>query len=195
MRDVQPVGEARLEDRHYISEIEQLWCRAVDRKDWDLVREVFHPDGYDDHGMYRGDIDGLIEWLKGRHPSIAFSMHSLCNLLIEFAGEDKALAEAYIVAYQQYLTPAEADHATLVAALGEELASRSEPVSVLMPCRYVDEFERRNEQWRIIRRTTVFESRYLLSTGGPLNFDPQWSIGRRDRDDPYYRIRARMFGE
>ena len=193
MRDENPAETARLADRHFISETIQLWCRAVDRKDWDLVRQVFHADGYDDHGMYRGDVDGLIEWLKGRHPSIALSMHSLCNLVIEFAGEDVALAESYVVAYQQYLSPADADRATLVAALGEELTNRDEPVSVLMPCRYLDEFERRDGLWKIARRTTVFESRYLLSTGGPLTFNPQWSVGRRDRDDPYYQVKARLF--
>lgn len=183
---------ARLEDRHYIRDAVQRWCRAVDRKDWDLVRSVFHPDAYDDHGMYKGGIDGLIAWLEGRHPSIALSMHALCNLLIEFEGEDWALAESYVVAYQQYLPAAEADRATLVAALGEDLGAREGPVTVMMPARYLDEFERRGGHWKISRRTTVFESRYVLSTGAPLVLNSAWAVGRRDRDDPYYLASARL---
>ena len=112
-----PAPPARLEDRHYIQDTVLRWCHGVDRKDWDVVRSVFHPDAYDDHGMYKGDVDGLINWLQGRHPSIAFSMHTLCNLLIEFNGEDRALAESYVVAYQQYLPAEQADRATLIAAL------------------------------------------------------------------------------
>jgi hypothetical protein len=187
------IGPARLEDRHFIKEAILRWCRGVDRKDWDLVRTAFHPDAYDDHGMYKGDVEGLINWLVGRHPSIAFSMHSLCNVLIEFDGEDKALAESYVVAYQQYLPATEADKFALVAALGEELGARAGPVTVMMPARYVDEFERRDGAWKISRRTTVFESRYLLDTGGKLNLNPDWAVGRRDKEDPYYRIRDRFY--
>lgn len=187
-----PPPPARLEDRHYIHEAVQRWCHGVDRKDWPLVRSVFHPDAYDDHGMYKGDIDGLVEWLKGRHPSIAFSMHALCNILIEFNGEDLAFAESYVVAYQQYLPAAQADRATLTAALGEALGAQEGPVTVMMPARYLDEFERRDRHWKIRRRTTVFESRYVLSTGAPLKLSPEWAVGKRDDSDPYHLARARF---
>ena len=190
-----PAPPARLEDRHYIQDTVLRWCHGVDRKDWDVVRSVFHPDAYDDHGMYKGDVDGLINWLQGRHPSIAFSMHTLCNLLIEFNGEDRALAESYVVAYQQYLPAEHADRATLIAALGTELGNRDGPVTVMMPARYLDEFERREGHWKIRRRTTVFESRYELSTGSPIVLSPDWTVGRRDSGDPYYQARARLFAK
>ena len=127
MSEFPAADDPRLADRHYISEPVQLWCRAVDRKDWALVRTVFHSDAYDDHGMFKGGIESLVEWLQGRHPSIAFSMHSLCNLVIEFADAKHALAESYVVAYQQYLPASEADRETVMAALGEALAAQPGP--------------------------------------------------------------------
>ena len=142
--------------------------------------------------MYKGNVDGLITWLKGRHPSISFSMHTLSNLYIEFAGKHQALAESYIVAYQRYLPAAEADRDTLVAALGEELASRTGPVTVMMPARYIDEFERRGEDWRVLRRAMVFEGRHVLYDDTPMSLNPAWTVGRRDDQDPYYLARERL---
>ena len=43
------------------------YCRGVDRREWDLVREAYHPDAYDDHGGYKGNVDGFMEWLERRH--------------------------------------------------------------------------------------------------------------------------------
>ena len=85
MEQIENAGEARLEDRFRIEQVMRRWCRAVDRRDWALVRSVFHPGAIDDHGMYKGDIDGLIEWLEARHQCITMSMHVLGNVFIEFA--------------------------------------------------------------------------------------------------------------
>ena len=83
MEQIENAGEARLEDRFRIEQVMRRWCRAVDRRDWALVRSVFHPGAIDDHGMYKGDIDGLIEWLEARHQCITMSMHVLGNVFIE----------------------------------------------------------------------------------------------------------------
>ncbi|MCH9670938.1 MAG: nuclear transport factor 2 family protein [Gammaproteobacteria bacterium] len=187
-------SDARLEDRHYINEALRRWARAVDRRDWPLVRTVFHADGYDDHGMYKGGVDGLIAWLEERHKNITQSMHVLGNVFIEFAGRDAAVVETYVVAYQRYEAQSPDDLSQLVAALGEALAAGGGPVDVMMPARYVDVFERREGRWRIAERTTIFEGRYVLSTGASPALDPNWTVGRRDDTDALYGVRARLFG-
>ena len=84
MEQIENAAEARLEDRFQIEQTIRRWARAVDRRDWALVREVFHSDAIDDHGMYKGSIDGLIEGLEVRHQCITMSMHVLGNIFIEF---------------------------------------------------------------------------------------------------------------
>ena len=71
---------ARMEIIHVMNR----WCRAVDRCDWEAIRDVFHPDGHDDHGIYKGDVDGLIAWLSERHKTISRSMHLMGNMPVSY---------------------------------------------------------------------------------------------------------------
>ena len=56
MEQIENVTDARLEDRFQIEQVMRRWARAVDRRDWALVREVFHPGAIDDHGMYKAAL-------------------------------------------------------------------------------------------------------------------------------------------
>ena len=177
--------DARLEDRFHIEQAIRYWARAVDRRDWDMVRSVFHSGATDDHGMYNGEIEGLIEWLKARHECITMSMHFLGNILIEFINAEVAICETYVVAYQRYDVAAGDDHKHIFAALGKDVDISNLPIDVMMPARYVDEFAIRNGAWRITKRTTVFEGRYFLNSDStPL--DPSWTTGKRDGTDALY---------
>ena len=51
------MDDLRLRDRHEIQECLFRYVRGVDRRNWDLVRSAYHPDAYDDHGNYKGNID------------------------------------------------------------------------------------------------------------------------------------------
>ena len=177
--------DARLEERFHIEQAIRYWTRAVDRRDWDMVRSVFHSGATDDHGMYNGEIEGLIEWLKARHECITMSMHVLGNILIEFINAEVAICETYVVAYQRYDVAAGDDHKHIFAALGKDVDISNLPIDVMMPARYVDEFAIRNGAWRITKRTTVFEGRYFLNSDStPL--DPSWTTGKRDGTDALY---------
>ena len=83
------------------------------------------------------------------------------------------------------------DQTHIFAALGKHVDISQLPIDVVMPARYVDEFENRNGGWRIAQRTTVFEGRYILdSDRTPL--DPTWTIGQRDNADALYTARWRV---
>ena len=97
---------ARLMDRLEIEELLYRYARGVDRRDWDLVRATYHPDAHDDHGNYKGDIDGFIASLKKRHAMIEQSMHVVTNCMIEFDGPDSALVESYFITFQRVLPEA-----------------------------------------------------------------------------------------
>jgi hypothetical protein len=176
--------DGRVVDRLDIQDVIYRWTRAVDRRDWDLVRAVFHPDGYDDHGMFRGGVDGLIAWLKERHESISQSIHHVGNILIEFAGPDKAVVESYCVAYQRY--PDTGDHKVRKAIFGDQVGSLPGEIDMVAPGRYIDIVERRDGRWRILKRVTVFETMAARVGGRYQEIKANWTVAQRDLTDPLY---------
>jgi hypothetical protein len=118
-----------------IREVLMRFCRGVDRGDIDLVRSCYHPDAEDDHGAYRGGIDGLCEAVQQMVDRTSVTHHVLGQALIEVDGQE-ARSECYVIAYHRTRPHAgSAEHDVLVGA------------------RYLDLFERRAGSWRISRRT------------------------------------------
>jgi hypothetical protein len=180
-------SDYRVVDRLQIRDAIYTWCRAVDRRDWALVREAFHPDGYDDHGSYRGGVDGLIDYLRQRHAAVLQSQHHVGNILIEFSGENAALAESYVVSYSRMLP---GNREARVLALGYDDGLESGPLDGVQSGRYLDRFERRSGHWRILHRTLVWESNNVRP-GTPQIWrgDAPRTLPRRDAGDALYRIR------
>lgn len=191
MNEQDAYSPQRIADRLAIQDVLYRWCRAIDRLDFDEIRAVFHPDAIDQHGPYNGGVDGLIEWIRQRHRTIPFSMHQIGNILVEFAGPDLALAETYIRTVQRY--PAQAA-ASLAQLAGEGAQTGFEHGADLLTCsRYVDRFERRAGQWRILRRTVVHDWKQVVAVpADPPVPQPGWAAGRRDRQDPLYLERAAL---
>jgi hypothetical protein len=183
-------SHSRLADRAEITDVLYRWCRAADRRDWDEVRRVFHPDAIDNHGPFVGGVEDLIAWMADRHRTISFSMHLVSNILIEFATADTALAETYIFATLRYSAEGKA---ALAVFTGGAQGSGGMATDSFAWARYIDRFERRNGEWRIARRTVAFDSSLMadVPADSPA-FDPSWAVGCRDKDDPIYRERAAM---
>ena len=179
----------RLADRLEIQELLYRYARGVDRCDWELVRAVYHPDAYDDHGNYKGGVGGFIESLKKRHATIEQSMHVVTNILIEFDGADSALVESYFVTYQRILPQAgDARRNYYIREdLPEDAAVQGQAIG-----RYVDRVSRRDGAWRIARRTVVFEvyRGTVTPPGGSLRSN--WTVSRRDGRDPLEVQRAEL---
>ena len=179
---------SRLSDRCEIQDLLARYARGVDRRDWDLVRSIFHADAHDDHGEYKGGVDGFIDWVSQRHARIEQSMHFLGNCLIEFAGDDVALVETYFIAMQRL--DADAGTArTLLAQGGVDTGDAAVDVDILG--RYIDRVERRESTWRIARRIVAFDSIRTrpVSSGG---LDANWARSRRDENDPLVAARAAL---
>lgn len=189
MSVMQPYGLAQLAARAEIQDRIHAWARGVDRLDWPLAASIFHPGAVDDHGIYVGPIDGLVEMLARRHAGITMSIHCFTNVTIEFASETSALAESYGLVWQRYDG---GDKATRAAISGGADLSDA-PFDMIMAVRYVDQFALREGAWRIDRRTTVFEStvRYEVPPDGP-RMAPTWTLGRRDAADTVMRLRREL---
>jgi len=168
----------RLLDKAEIYETICLYARGVDRGDWDLVRSTYHEDAFDSHGDYQGDINGLIAWLENLFEGVDNSMHFLGNCLIEFGSPDSALVETYFVSRR------------LRAPTGEELgfAKPTDAFSRDYWGRYVDHFERRKGQWRVLHRTVVTEAKSdSLALSGARIHPLIW--GQRNMRDRLYEAR------
>jgi hypothetical protein len=172
----------RLMDREYIRDVMARYARGVDRADWDAVRETYHVGAFDDHGDYKGDVDGFIEFGRARTGSLAQCMHFLGNCLIEFASDDIAAVETYFAT--AHTLDAEAQEAY-------GAGDGSEAVQLSAYGRYVDRFERRDGQWRVAHRIVVFEATRVY-TGNAPPVKPEWAQLQRNANDPIVRLRAEL---
>lgn len=174
----------RLVDCAAIQDCLARYARSTDRGDWQAVRDTYHHDAEDQHGEYRGNVDGLIEWLVRRFDGIDNSMHFLGNCLIEFASSDLAFVETYFCS-RRLRQPASDEQ----AGLGPDDAICREAWG-----RYLDHFERRDGQWRVARRQVVIEAVYSsVASGGKRGWHSPNIWGSRDAFDPSRRSRDDLF--
>ena len=172
MRDEERIRQKRLADRFEIQDVIYRWCRAIDRCDWGAMRPLFHDDAVDDHGLYCGNIDGMIDWLIARHPAIIRCQHSVSNMLIEFAGNDTALVESHMTACQRHRNPESGP------------SGAAEEYDFVGFGRYVDRFERRDGIWRILKRTVLIETSLRFPVDPQsANAMPERNWSRRDGCD------------
>ncbi len=149
-------------DRQQLYELVTRYCRAIDRVDDELLLSCYHADARQDHGTYKGDIPGLLEHLHSRAMNAERGplQHIVANCRFEIEG-DVAFGESYI---KTVMT--DADGAALLG-FG----------------RYVDRFERRDDEWRIAFRQVIID----VPRAG---MDPaEFVSAHRDRRDPSYRRR------
>lgn len=170
----------RLIDREEIREVMARYARGVDRGDWEAVRQVYHDDAYDDHGDYKGGIEGFIDFAQTRTGALSQCMHFLGNSLIEFASDDLAIAETYFCTAHTLTPEGQRAYGT---------SGESESAQLSQFGRYADRFERRAGAWRIAHRIVIFEAtRVFTDAVPPLKSD--WAQLRRDANDPMYKMRV-----
>ena len=169
-------GLQKLIDREEIRDLMARYARGVDRDDWDLVREVYHPDAHDDHGDYKGGVDGFIEFGRSRTGGATQCMHFLGNCLISFARKDVAVVETYFFTAHTLGPKAQKEYGTATGG-SVQLSSYG---------RYADRVERRNNgPWRIAKRIVIFEAnRVATNEVPPIKAD--WAHHKRDKSDPIY---------
>jgi len=168
----------KLLDKEEIKDTLLTYCRGVDRRDWDLVRAAYHADAYDDHGGYKGNVAGFLEWLERRHHTIEQSMHFIGNCKIDFLSADVAVAETYCVAYQRYGQEA---IETIKLWLGDEPVQAGMKVVVELVCRYIDRMERRQGSWKIAERVVAIEE--VKASQQVDRLQSSWALAKRDQSD------------
>jgi hypothetical protein len=130
-------GLEQLIDREAIRSVLYRYCRAIDRRDAPLLESVYWDGAYEWHGGYRGPAAGFRELAMHGPWSFEVMRHSLGTINIDLDG-DLAYSEAYFVASGVLRERRDGQRMLRVHEGG-----------------YIDTFERRGDEWRIIRRTVV----------------------------------------
>lgn len=178
------------EDQVAIVQTLQQYCRGVDRRAWELVRQAYHVDAYDDHGGYKGQVPGLLQWLERRHAHIEQSMHFLGNTTIEYLSPTQALVETYCVVYQRYGQDAQE---SIAIWLGPQTLPEGQKIKVELVCRYIDQFTSEAGPWQILDRTVVMEEVKMVIDEDRLV--SQHVQAQRDGADALWQKRSRILAE
>jgi hypothetical protein len=161
-----PCGE--LIDKQALKELVLKYCRACDRRDFCLLRTLYHDDAIDDHGaMFKGTADEYLAWLPGVLANFEATVHSLTNTLFEVRG-DAAQGELYALAYHRTHRPAARD--------------------ITIGGRYLDHYERRAGEWKFLRRALALDFCQVtpVDAAAYREFAAGAPRGRTDRQDPSY---------
>lgn len=161
----------QLLDKQAIAELVFNYSRAVDRKDFALLRTLYAEDGYDDHGgLFRGPANDYVDWLEQAMRNCDITTHSVQNHLIAITGADTAEGEVYVTAYHR---------------LHDGKGSFNDLVEGL---RYIDQYRKTDGRWQFVRRTLINDWAQVAPSYWDLE-DPALKgtpVGRADPDDLSY---------
>lgn len=112
-------------------------ARGLDRVDKALLASCFHDGATDDHGIFKGPATEFCDWVIEQLGNYERTQHFISNINIIVDG-DKAATESYFFAH--HVVPSDNGKKDVIAA-----------------GRYLDRFEKRNGQWRIVHRKALYD--------------------------------------
>ena len=163
-----------LSAREAIRDVLYRYARGVDRADVELLKSCYHPEAVDAHWTFIGNAYQFAEEILKSHQmgDLPLLKHFITNVLIELDG-DRAFVESSFLC---------------MVDLPVEEGARAHLVS---HGRYLDVFERRQDEWKIVSRLLVSEGAEWSTplpvpghTGRPQPSDRQRAS--RFPDDPVY---------
>lgn len=156
-----PTGLEQVLAEHQIRNLCYRYARGSDRRDPGVFESVFWEDGTF-NGMGNGaPIGAVAQQIAGvMSKYFALTHHLNGNILIEFKDANQATSEVYFRAF--HLTRPELDREALSFLIGERrLAELSHAdgasYDIVVGGRYLDQLQRRGEEWRISDRRLVFD--------------------------------------
>src|SRR5688572_24389255 len=136
---------ARLRDlleKQAIYENMVKYTRALDRNHVEMVKDAYWPDATDDHGMSTGSAHAFADAVDDMRNNNVVSLvsHLIGNTQIELEG-----------------TRAKAEFAFMSVAIYVDPDGTGEDRDVINVGRYRDLYEKRGDEWKILRRTVIWE--------------------------------------
>ena len=164
----------KLADKQALGELVAAYSRAIDRRDFALLRSLYHDDAIDDHGtMFCGPVDAYVAWVAETLTRFEATAHYAVQSLFVVDG-DCAEGETYKINYHR--TP---------APDAQEIVTGS---------RSLDRFERRGGVWRFTLRSVTLDWSEVrpVDPAAYAQFAAGSVHGRPDGSDPSY-ARLRLF--
>jgi hypothetical protein len=131
----------RLLAKDAIREVLARYARGVDSADLAMIRSVYWPEATDDHGNFNGNAMEFAEFAVGVLKTFRVTMHFMTNISIDFPADAQANVQCYFYAYHEHL-----------AEPGGE-----PPMVMIVGGKYLDRFEQRDGEWRILRRVVTMD--------------------------------------
>ena len=178
-------------DRQAIENVLGTYCRALDRLDLELLKSVYHSDGFDDHGEMKMNAHEFAEQVLAKMRVICeYGMHTITQTVIDVKG-DQANSEAYYIGLHIVSAGEESIRNFFGPAYLEEqrkAGNLDKRHQYICGGRYIDVFEKRKGEWKILRRKmtnefAICEPAGSYTEGVPAAF---FTGSRRDRQDPVY---------
>ena len=161
--------------REEIGDVVKDLARGTDRLDAELMASCYHPDGTDDHNVFRGTGSDFAQWVVDTLPHFAATMHFIGSPRIR-RDRDVAKVDTYCVAH----------HVSRPDDAGMQ-------TDMVLGLRYVDRFEKRagehrDGRWRIAARVCAFDWTVTVpfDPARGFQFETGWTLGARDRTDVTY---------
>ena len=159
---------AELNDREAIREVIHRYCQAVDRCDLEMLKSCYHEDGYDDHGFFAGNAHEFAEYVIPCLEQVDSSMHSITNTRFRFEGDRCATTSQWHVTHR--------------------LKHDEGYTDFLHQGRYLDVWEKREGEWKILHRVIASDfDRWVhtLDIRSATQGSPNQALrGCRGTDDP-----------
>ncbi|HEN9518923.1 TPA: nuclear transport factor 2 family protein [Acinetobacter baumannii] len=159
-------------DKDAIRDCLYRYCRGIDNADEEALRSSYWPNAIDQHGAYNGSAIGFINYAMKALPHFEVSIHQITNILIDYH-IDFAYVESKFSAIQR--SPNATDQIQESFIWG----------------RYADYFEKRNGEWRIAKRTVIYDwlSEYpVVFVDKEKLFGARTPIGTKWPHDTIYQI-------
>ena len=125
-------------DREKIRDCLQRYCVGADRCDVEMLSSTYWPDAHDIHGDFDGSGEDFIKWVIPGLKNLVCTQHFMGNSLIRIDGKF-ANVETYMRNWH---------------TLQDENGQKSD---LIHGGRYLDKFEKRNDEWRVIDRLVMFD--------------------------------------
>lgn len=153
-------------DKQAITERLLDYARGVDRIDHGLICSVFHPEARLDYGaMFSGTREEFAAFIGLVHPVMQTHSHHVSNIRITVDGE-RAGSEAYVLVWLR----SDGSDGTCNDTVNSG--------------RYVDQWRRGEEGWRIVHRRYV----HGMDSTRPVGTRGFPTAGSRDASDPSYAV-------
>lgn len=153
--------------RECLRQLVLAYSRACDRRDFALLRSLYHDDALEEHGeMFTGSADEYVAWVEGALANWSATAHYVTNTLFEING-DQAEGETYKINYHRTLD------------------GRQE---IITGSRSLDRFAKRDGEWRFLGRCVTLDwaQQREASTEAYENFAAASPHGKPGADDLSY---------